>query len=196
MSRSNNGNVGRHDGLARVPEPAAGFSPLPTSTQNSRASIAIVAVPDAYEPQKRVRALCRVDLLDTERRSGKIDEASFLVGRECEVIFERMNRISGAGQWGEGDRTDFATAAECYTLLGLESAVKVNAFLNWVHRHVGTMDTLLLWRILGCRMSITATAVSFGRDSRRGHRYVHDRFVDALAALANAKAAKGAQVRR
>jgi|SRR6185369_12749505 len=199
-SNDNDGNVGRHD-LARVPEPAAGYSPLPSSRQNTRASIAIVAVPDVYEDpragyvQRRVRALARIDLLDRERREKKITEAAYQVGREIEAMFERMARISGGGQWTEGDRLDPATQAEVFALLGFEGALKVNAFLAWLVKYVGTYDTRLLWLVLGDRMTLAATAVALGHQGRRGYRYTMDRFRDALATMAEAKAAKGREVR-
>jgi len=193
MTRST--GAGRHD-VSKVPDPAAGLpGDMPKSEHNSRHALAIVAINDAYDPQRRVRALARIDLLDAERRSGYLDEASYSVGREVERVFENMNRISGGGQFCEGDRLDAATQAEVRALLGIERAYAVNAFLRWMHRHLGTMDTLLLWRVLGCRMSIATTAVSFGRDGRRGYRYVHDRLCDALGTLATAKAAKGRELR-
>ncbi len=193
MSRSN--GTGRHD-LSRVPEPAAGYAPLPRSKQNTAATIAIVAVTDAYDERRRVRALARIDLLDVERRAGYLTEAAFQTGREVEAMFERMNRMTGGGQWSEGDRVDPATAAEVYTLMGIEGAMKVNAFLGWLLRHLGRPDTLLLWRVLGDRLTLQQAAVAAGRLDRRGYRYTMDRFRDALVVLADAKAAKGREVRR
>lgn len=190
----NNGNVGRHD-LARVPEPAAGFSPLPSSKQNTRATIAIVAVPDAYDPQRRVRALARIDLLDRERRSGNIDEASYLVGRTTERVFEHLTRISGGGQWCEGDRLDPATQAQVAAQHGFDKAIKVNAYLGWLCRHLGQRDTRLLWLVLGDRLTIWQVAAAFGRPGRRGFSYTVDRFREALSILAEAKAAKERAVR-
>ncbi len=195
MARSNGGNAGRHD-LTRVPEPVAGYAPLPSSTQNTRASIGIVAVADAYDPQRRVRALARIDLLDRERRGNKITEASYRVGREIEAVFEHAARIGGGGQWSEGDRVDPATQAEVYTLLGIEGAVRVNSFLGWLLRHLGRRDTRLLWLVLGERLSLPQASVAFGRTGIRGFRYTVDRFRDALAVMAEAKAAKGRQLRR
>jgi len=54
----------------------------------------------------------------------------------------------------------------------------------------------LLWIVLGMRLSFRTAAVSFGRQGVRGLRYTVDRFRDALAVLAEAKAAKGREVRR
>jgi len=186
--------TGRHD-IARVPEPLAGFPPLPSSGQNTRASISIVAVSDAFEPQRRVRALARIDLLDRERRAGKIDEASYLIGREIEVVFEQMGRIGGGGQWWEGDRVDAASAAALNAMVGAERAFKVNAFLGWLVRHLGRQDTRLLWIVLGNRLGFEVAAASFGRRGVRGYRYMHDRFCDALACLAEVKAARGRALR-
>jgi hypothetical protein len=186
---------GRHD-IGRVPEPVAGLAPLPRSKQNTSATIAIVAVADVFDDRRRVRALARIDLLDVERRAGYLTEAAYLVGREVEAMFEYMGRISGGGQWSEGDRVDPATAAEVYTLMGIEGAMKVNAFLGWLLRHLGRQDTLLLWRVLGDRLTLQQAAVAAGRLDRRGYRYTMDRFRDALSVLAEAKAAKGRALRR
>jgi hypothetical protein len=195
MRRTRTTGVGRHD-LARVPEPVAGFPSLPSSKNNSPSSIAPVAIVDAYDQQRRVRALARFDLLDRERRSGKIDEAAYLVGREIERVFEHMAKVSGGGQWLEGDRLDPATQAEVATLVGIEKAYAVNAFLGWLLRHIGRADTRLLWIVLGERHPLGIAALAFGRAGVRGYRYTVDRFRDALAALAQAKAAKGRELHR
>lgn len=199
MARSN--GAGRHD-LSRVPDAPGGFpGDIPTSVHNTRHDLVPVAVPDIYEDpragyvQRRVRALARIDLLDRERRDRMLDEASYLVGREVEKVFEQMTRVSGGGQWCEGDRLDPATQAEVRAVLGIERAAVVNAFLAWLHRHLGRRDTLLLWRVLGLRWSFGEAAIATGRLDRRGKRYTIDRFRDALATLAEAKAAKGREVR-
>ncbi len=187
--------AGRHD-LARVPDPPSGFSgDIPTSIHNTRRELTPVAVVDVYDERRRQRALARIDLLDRERRDRQIDEASYLVGREVEKVFEQMTRVSGGGQWCEGDRLDPATQAEVAALLGIERAMKVNVFLGWLVRHIGQRDTLLLWRVLGLRWSFGVAAVAAGRLDRRGKRYTIDRFRDALAVLAEAKAAKGRELR-
>jgi len=103
--------VSRHD-LARVPEPVHGYPVLATSVHNRVGNVAIIAVPDTYDARRRHRALARIDLLDQERRAGRLDEASYLVGREVERVFEGMSHIAGGGQWLEGDRVDGATSAE------------------------------------------------------------------------------------
>jgi hypothetical protein len=193
MTRSS--GAGRHD-LARVPEPIGGFPAVPTSKHNTARELTPVAVVDVFDARRRVRAMARIDLLDRERRDGSIDEASYLVGREIERVFEHMTRVSGGGQWCEGDRLDPATQAEVAALLGIERAHQVNAFLGWLVRHVGQRDTKLLWIVLGMRLSFSAAAVAFRREGRRGYRYTMDRFRDALAVLAEAKAAKGRAVRR
>ena len=187
--------AGRHD-LSRVPEPIGGFPSVPTSAHNTRHTLTPVAVVDVFDAQRRQRALARVDFLDRERRNNRIDEASYLVGREIERVFEHMVRISGGGQWCEGDRLDPATQAEVAALLGIERAAAVNAFLGWLVRHVGQRDTKLLWIVLGCRLEMATAAAAFGQTGIRGLRYVSHRFRDALATLAEAKAAKGREVRR
>jgi hypothetical protein len=193
MARTN--GTGRHD-IARVPEPIQGYASLPTSVHSRRSEIAAVAVADVYDAQRRVRALARMDLLDRERRSGKISEAAFIVGREVETVFESMHRVSGGGQWLEGDRIDAATSHDIAMVYGMERAAVVNAFLAWLLRHLGKMDARLLWIVLGHRLSLATAAAAFGRRGVRGYRYTVDRFRDALAVLAETKAAKGRDVRR
>jgi len=195
MTRSNDVAPGRHD-LSRVPEPIGGFPAVPTSVHNTARTLTPVAVVDVFDARRRQRALARIDLLDRERRDGSITEASYLVGREIEKVFEHMTRVSGGGQWCEGDRLDPATQAEVAALLGIERAHAVNAFLGWLVRHVGQRDTKLLWIVLGMRLSFRTAAASFGRQGVRGLRYTVDRFRDALAVLAEAKAARGREVRR
>jgi len=191
MSRT--GRVGRHDVGSRVPEPVTGLpGDMPTSVNNTRSTLAVVAVADPFDQQRRMRALARVDLLDQERRTDRIDEAAFLMGREVERIFEGMSRISGSSQWWQSDHVDAATQAELATIMGLEKAWKVNSFLRWIVRHVGGTDARLLWLILGHRFSFaTAAAALFNRRGVRGLRYARDRFADALTRLAEVKAAHG-----
>jgi hypothetical protein len=182
---------GRHD-LRRVPEPTGGYSTPPRSVNNSARDVVPIAVTDAYEPQRRVRALARIDLLDRERRTGRIDEASFQMGRDVELVFENMSRVSGIGQWFEGDRIDGKASAELKNIVGLERAREVNSFLTWLLRHVGPLDTRLLWIILGNRASFSVAALAlFGACDIRKQRYTSDRFRDALATLSFARSAKG-----
>ena len=193
MTRSS--GAGRHD-LSRVPDPAAGLpGDMPTSVNNTQRALGIVAINDAYDPQRRVRAVARYDLLDRERHSGNLDEAAFQMGRTVERVFERMSRVSGAGQWAVGDRLDGATQAQVAAALGFENALKVNAFLNFLLRHLGPMDTRLLWMILGDRLTFQTAAIAFGRSGVRGVRGTVDRFREALAALAEVKAARGRALR-
>jgi hypothetical protein len=186
--------AGRHD-LARVPEQAGGYAVLPASVNNTSATIAPVAISDPYDQQRRVRASARIDLLDRERRRRFLDEASYRVGREVEAIFEDMGRIGGGGQWLEGDRIEASIAAELRAVLGVERAYRVNVFLGWLVRHIGKSDTRLLWLVLGHRMPFSLAAAAFGRRGIRGLRYTMDRFRDALAILAEAKAARGRGLR-
>jgi len=185
----------RYD-ISRVPEPAQGYPSLPTSLNNTAATLTPVAVVDVYDERRRHRALMRVDLLAQERRAGRLDEASYRAGRDIESAFERMGRVSGGMQWlFGGDKIDSATQAEMQAILGVENAYKVNALLSWMVKHLGKMDTRIVWCVLGDRLSFTAVAASFGRKGVRGRRYVHDRFCDSLATLAEAKAARGKQTR-
>jgi hypothetical protein len=192
MARSN--GAGRHD-LTRVPEPIAGFPAMPTSQHNGRREISPVAVVDAYDERRRVRALARIDLLDRECRAGRIDHAALEAGREIEKMFERMARISGVAQWFQTDHVDAASAAELQALVGLERAFAVNAFLGWLVRNVGKRDTRLLWLVLGERFSLALAAAAFQRPGVRGLRYTRDRLADALDTLASAKAARGRAAR-
>jgi len=185
--------IGRH-ALAHVPEPRAGYPAMPTSVHNRAGSITAVVVEDAYDPRRRHRAMARIDLLDRERRARRIDEASFLIGREIESAFEQMHRISGGGQWFEGDRIDAAAQAELALMMGVERAFIVNKFLNWLVRHVGKTDTRLIWLLLAERQTFLQASQLFGRSGVRGLRYTMDRFRDALSSLADARAARGRDV--
>jgi hypothetical protein len=186
--------AGRHD-LARVPEPVMGLPALATSANNGRSSIGVVAITDVFDERRRVRALARIDLLDRERRNGGLDEASYLVGREVEAILEPMSHVSGGGQWLEGDRVDGATQAELAVILGVDRARAVNHLLVWMVRHIGKADARLLWIVLGHGFSFSTASAAFGRSGVRGLRYTIDRFRDALATLADAKAARGRAAR-
>jgi len=199
MSRST-GNVGRHD-LSRVPEPIGGFPAVPTSKHNTARELKPVAVDDVYADERagyvkrRVRALARIDLLDKERRDGSISEAAYQAGRTVERVFERMSRVAGSGQWLAGDRLDSATQAQVAAALGFENAIKVNAYLTFLLRHLGKRDARLLWAVLGLRLKFQTIALAEHRPGIRGVRYIADRFRDALGVLAEAKSAKGKALR-
>jgi hypothetical protein len=104
-----------------------------------------------------------------------------------------MNRIAGLSDWFAGDRIDEYTRAEAKAVLGLERAVAVNAFLRWLVRHLGPLDTRLLWTILGNRLTFAITAVTLWPEKPgvRGLRYTIDRFCDSLGTLAEARSARG-----
>lgn len=192
MTRST--GAGRHD-IGRVPEPVAGYAAMPTSQHNGRREISPIAIVDAYDERRRVRALARIDLLDRERRNGGLDEASYLVGREIERLFEPMSHVSGGGQWLEGDRVDAATQADLAVVLGFDHARKVNHLLVWMVRHIGKSDARLLWIVLGHGFTFATASAAFDRRGVRGLRYTIDRFRDALGVLADAKAAVGRAAR-
>jgi hypothetical protein len=180
-----------------VPEPIGGFPALPSSVHSRAGEVTPVAIVDAYDPRLRIKALARIDLLDRERRGGRISEAAYLVGRETERAFENMTRIGGGSQWLEGDRIDAATAAELRTVLGIERAHAINDFVGWLVRQIGVRDTSLLRLVLGDGLGLGIAGVAvFGRNGTRGYRYAADRFCDALEVLAEAKAARGRALRR
>src|SRR5262245_40984839 len=131
--------TGRHD-LARVPEPVIGYPQLPVSANNSPAFVTPVAVPDPFDEQRRLRALARVDLLDRERRAGRISEAQYLAGRDVERALAGLGHIGGGGQWLEGDRVDPGTAARLAVALGYERALMANKYLDWLLRRLGVRD--------------------------------------------------------
>src|SRR5262245_38207248 len=195
MKRSH--TIGRHE-LGRVPESRFGYpEDIPISQHNTSATITPVVVVDVYDGLRRHRAMARIDLLDRERRARRIDEASFLIGREIEVVFERMRRIGGSVQWLAGDHIDAAPLAAARDVGMAEAAVQVNAVLRWMARHLGKVDTRLVWYVLGEGWSFVQTASLFGCSTDwRGSQYIAHRFRDALGTLAAAKAAKGRRLRK
>jgi hypothetical protein len=136
----------------------------------------------------------RIDVLDRERRRGRITEASYLVGRQVEQVFKHMHAM---GERFELDRTDGSRSIELKAVAGSERLVAVNNFLRWLMHHVGQFDTWLLWIVLGNRVSFELARVALWPHQRgvRGLHYTIDRFRDALAMLAEAKAAKGSGIK-
>jgi hypothetical protein len=125
-----------------------------------------------------------IDLLDRERRRGRIDEASFLVGRQIERVFEQMHhRARANGQSLDANGINGFAPAELQLVPGLERAFE----------HLGPLDARLLWLVLGNRQSLELAALALWpqRKGVRGLHYTIDRFREALSALAEAKAEKG-----
>jgi len=182
--------LGRHD-LTRVPEPAIGYAQLASSVNNGPDAVTPVAVTDPYDPQRRLRALARIDLLDRERRAGRISEAQYLAGRDVERALDGLGHVPGGGQWLEGDRVDSATAAQVAVVLGYERAMRANRFLEWLLRRLGITDTRLLLLVLVEGNPLHVAAIRLGRGDARGRHYIADRFRDALGVLAEARAARG-----
>jgi len=191
--------AGRHD-LLNVPTPPGGLdqefaarSPAIGQEQFGSWRLGVVAVPDPYQPERRIRARARFDLLDRERARGFLDEASYLAGREIEATFESMARLRSTF-CSMADHIDAAAKAELATLCRIDQARTINNFLCFLVRQVGRSDTKLLWYTLGERLPFSVAAAMFGRSGIRGLRYTMDRWRDALTTIANTKAAHGRAV--
>ena len=87
-----------------------------------------------------------------------------------------MHRVSGGGQWLEGDRIDAATSHELAMMYGIERAAVVNAFLRWLLRHLGALDTRLLWIRLGTP-AVAADRSGGARTAGRARVPLHHRQV-------------------
>jgi Ni/Co efflux regulator RcnB len=184
--------VGRYD-LRDAAMPAGEQLGSPTAVRQRHTRVA--AIPDPYEPGKRLLATIniRTDLLELELAHGRISQAAFLVGREIQSKLERQSQVGAGNQWNSGDRVDAYQRHEEYIVTNLEIARDIQAYFSWIGRCLGHagIDGKILRNVLGDRMSYGACAVLHGKRGDRGARYIAQRFRDALEALANAQAAKG-----
>lgn len=155
----------------------------------------VAAVPDPYDPTRRLLATVniRTDLLELEYAHGRISEAALRVGREIQGKLERLSQVGTGNQWRQGDRVDQYQRHEEVIVNMLEAARASEAMFSWITRCLGkeNLDAKILRNLLGDNMSYGAVAVLHGKRGDRGVRYIAERFRDALEVLANAQAAKG-----
>src|SRR6478609_6870998 len=184
--------VGRYDirDAAMPPGDSLG-EPTGTRRRNTR----IAAIPDPYEPGRRLLATVniRTDLLELEYSHNRISESALRVGRQIQQKLEALSRVGAGNQWSQGDRVDQYQRHEEVIVTKLEAARDAESLFNWIGRSLGrdSLDRKILRNLLGDNMSYGAVAVLHGKRGDRGVRYIAERFRDALETLAEAQAAKG-----
>lgn len=168
------------DGTARAP-----------SSRNTDTVVAAVQDPWG-NGQERLLATVnrRVDLLELERSHDRISESAYRTGRLIQAIFERLGKLSGSN-WCGTSRVDPMLAQELNIIRSLDSAEKIHRLVNRISDRVGMIDTRLLKRLLGDRLSFTEAAGLQGKGGERGATYIAGRFRDALEDLAEAWVGKG-----
>lgn len=184
--------VGRYD-LREAAMPAG--EQLGEASAVRRKYTRIAAVPDPYEPGRRILSTVnvRTDILELEYAHNRISEAAMRVGREIQSKLERLSQVGAGNQWRQGDRVDQYQRHEEVIVNGLEAARAAQGLFAWIGRCLGkaNLDVKILRNLLGDNMSYGAVAVLHGKRGDRGVRYIAERFRDSLEALANAQAAKG-----
>ena len=183
--------IGRYDGERQGTwHPSDGLGRMPPS---ANADTTVAAVVDPYgNGKERVLATInrRVDILETERSHARISDAAYHNGRIVQEVFERANRLLGCN-WLGGSGLDPAEARATKIEKSVENAERVRKLVERISARLGMIDTRLLRRVLGDRMTFAQCAALQGKAGDRGERYVAARFRDALEALSEAWTAKG-----
>jgi hypothetical protein len=177
-----------------------GGDQLGEPTAARRKDSRVVAIPDPYDPTRRLLATVniRTDLLELEYSHKRISEAALRIGREIQSKLEKLSQVGAGNQWRQGDRVDQYQRHEEVIVTGLEAARAAQNLFSWIGRCLGkdNLDVKILRNLLGDNMSYGAVAVLHGKRGDRGVRYIAERFRDSLETLANAQAAKGPEGRR
>ena len=183
--------VGRYDGSRENTwHPSDGLGRMPRS---ANADMTTAAVIDPYgDGKERVLATVnrRVDVLEQERSHGRISDAAYHNGRIVQEIFERASRLQGCN-WLGGSGLDPAEARGLKIEKAVENARKVRQLMTRLIARLGMIDTRLLRRVLGDRMTFAQCAALQGKAGDRGERYVAARFRDALEEVSEAWTARG-----
>jgi len=157
------------------------------------------AVIDPYDPDGKSRIAVRinrcVDVLEDERAHKRISEAAYREGRALMRLFEPATAM-GSTNWAGTSRVDAWVAKELSVIRGIDRARAITALKGWLRHELGAIDANLVVRIVGEGKSYAEAAALQGKAGDRGMRYIAARFRDALEALAEAKAAVGAERKR
>jgi hypothetical protein len=185
--------AGRYDLKDASPPPEA--TPLPRSRRRISVTTAAVPIPRPFAGSERgerqlVSVNYRIDLLENERKLGRISEAAYREGGRLLELLEAAHRIGGTN-WSGGDRIDAYTAHETAIVKKIETAQEITAVVAWVRSRLGAYDTQILRWVLGDRMTFMNIAARTGPATERRAGYVAQRFRDALQSLADARAAVG-----
>lgn len=161
----------------------------PTATRRKDSRIA--AVPDPYDPSRRLLATVniRTDLLELEYAHNRISESALRIGRQIQSALERTSQVGAGNQWRQGDRVDQYQRHEEVIVDKLSAAREIDALFMWIRGMLGqeNLDCKIIRNILGDNLSYGQTAVLHGKRGDRGIRYIAERFRDALEALAVAQ---------
>ena len=181
---------GRYDGRpARLPP--GGELARPPKSRNVDVDVAAIVDPMG-DGEERILATVnrRVDILETERSRKLISESAYRVGRQLQAVFERLGGI-GSTNWCGASRIDPMLANELKILNSVMSAQEIAKVFERMRGRLGMIDTRLVKRILGDRMSYADCAAHEGKAGERGTTYIASRFRHALEDLAEAWVGKG-----
>ncbi|WP_158811205.1 hypothetical protein [Beijerinckia sp. L45] len=133
----------------------------------------------------------RVDILEWERSHGHIGENAYRTGRLVQAIFERLGNISGTN-WCGASRMDPSLARELNVIRSIDSAAKIQELMEKIRGRIGMIDTRLMRRVLGERLSYAECSALQGKGGGdRGTTYIAKRFREALEDLAESWIGKG-----
>lgn len=181
--------VGRYDGSAsqtRLP-PAGRAKPSP----HLRTTLAAVADPYGNGKERLLVTVNRnVDVLETERSAGRIDEAAYQTGRIIQAVFERVNKV-GSSNWAGGSRVDAASAHETAIAYAVENAALVNKTVARIEKAVGIVGCRFLRSILAEGLTFAQAAALRGQSGRHAGTYAGERFRAMLEDLAKEWEAEG-----
>ena len=181
---------GRYDGRSdKTRLPPGGLGRVPTS---KGADTVVAAVEDPWgDGKERVFATVnrRVDVLEMERSHGRISEAAYRTGRTVQATFEKLGRLPGCNwEVAPGDRF---TAQRSMVEQAMDRAGTIQKMVAAIQVRIGMIDTRLLRRVLGDRLSFAECAALQGKGGEKGQNYISRRFRDALEDLAEAWTVKG-----
>ncbi len=190
-TRTKSVTTGRYDGIKSHTRAAPGGRAAINARLRTVQPVE-AAVDDPYGPGRiLVTVNRRTDILEMERSHSRISEADYRTGQIVQAMFQRMGYAGlGAANLAGGSRGDPVEAVDRKLQHLFVSAKSVRAMMDGMTRHLGMIDTRLLRRILGDRMSYAQCAEFEGKSGERGERYVAQRFRDALKELAKAWQAK------
>ena len=180
--------VGRYDGTrSNTREVPGGRARINARLRTVEAVPAAVDDPFGGRDRIVVTVNRRTDILEQERSHGRISESAYRAGEIVQAVFQRLGYggIGAASLDGSGSR-DLVEAIGAKTVRMLESAEACRALMDRMTRQLGMMDTRLLRRVLGDRMSYAECAAFQGKNGERGAGYVAARCRDALEDLARA----------
>lgn len=126
----------------------------------------------------------KVDVLEEEHRNGDLTTEAYLMGRQLQRTWERLDRIGPGGQWVGKDRVDATADHEHAIAWRIAEVAELTELTRLITLCIGTVNFRFLEAVLRHRVSFPGYAAYIGRAGPRGTKFCRENFRWCLEHLA------------